>query len=565
MRYNNIIKIQGEFMNNMKLILDNNETVEAKIGDKIWDILEKNNLNSDKRGVFASINGKLLELSSPLLEEGRFSLVKLGGKLTQRAYVRTLQFILIKAVKDIFPEGIVTIEHSLNKGLFGEIHGDRELNSQDILKIKEKMKEIIQADIEIKKESVTYEEAIRIFTDYKMEDKIRLLKSVKYPKLNLYNLDGLYDYFYGTMAYSTGIINLFDLILYKPGFILLFPHDNDMFSMPEVKDDKKLAQIFYETEKWDNILGVPDVGSLNMKIENNEIIDIVRVSEALHEKKIAYIADTIKERNEVKIVLIAGPSSSGKTTFSKRLGIQLRVNGLIPHYISLDDYFVDRENTPKDEKGDYDFESINALDVSLFNEHLQKILIGEEVEIPSFNFKTGKREEGENKIKLPQNGILIIEGIHGLNETLTSTILTKNKFKIYISALTQLNLDNHNRIATTDVRILRRIVRDALSRGYSAESTLKMWNSIKKGEKKNIFVYQEEADAMFNSTLVYELCILKKYALNELLKIDSTSEVYYEAKRLKSFLNFFDEIDKEIVPGNSILREFIGGSSFYKY
>ena len=273
----------------------------------------------------------------------------------------------------------------------------------------------------------------------------------------------------------------------------------------------------------------------------------------------------ISERKDVKIVLIAGPSSSGKTTFARRLGIQLRVNGLMPMPLGLDDYFVDREHTPKDENGEFDFESIYALDLELFNKNLQSILQGRETEIPSYNFKTGKREWNGNKIKLPKNGILIVEGIHGLNEILTSSIPKKNKFKIYISALTQLNLDNHNRIATTDVRIIRRIVRDYLSRGYGGEETLKMWPSIRRGEEKNIFVFQENADVMFNSTLVYELCVLKRFALDELNKIEHSSPVYYEALRLKSFLHFFKDVNTDFVPDNSILREFIGGSCFYKY
>jgi uridine kinase len=549
----------------LKLILDDERIIEAETGETLWDIILKNDLNNDNKAVLASINGKILELSSLLKEEGKFKIIKLNNSITQRAYVRTLQFILIKAVKDIFPEAVITLEHSLNKGLFGEIHKDSPLTPEDINLIKEQMKEIIKSDYPIKKEAVFKRKAVKIFTEYKMEDKLRLLNTIKPNRLKLYNLDGLYDYFYGAMAYSTGIINLFDLIYYNPGFILIFPHAEDMNSLPVRNDDKKLAEVFYEAEQWGNILGVPDVGSLNQKVLNKEIIDIIRVSEALHEKKIANIADRICERKEVKIVLIAGPSSSGKTTFSKRLGIQLRVNGLIPYTISLDDYFLNREFTPKDENGEFDFESIEALDIKLFNQNLQDILKGEDVNIPIFNFRTGKREWGENRIKLPENGILIIEGIHGLNERLTSTISYKFKFKVYISALTQLNLDNHNRIATTDVRMVRRIVRDSLSRGYGAEDTLKMWSSIKKGEKKNIFVYQEEADAMFNSTLIYELCILKKYALKELLKINPDSPVFYEAKRLISFLNFFISIDKEIVPENSILREFIGGSCFYKY
>ena len=308
-----------------------------------------------------------------------------------------------------------------------------------------------------------------------------------------------------------------------------------------------------------------NVGALNDKIDKGELINLVMISEALHEKKIAEIADKISSKNEVKLILIAGPSSSGKTTFANRLGIQLRVNGITPVPISLDDYFVNRDQTPVDENGEYDFETIGSVDTELFNKHLNLILQGEEVEIPEFNFIKGEREWLGKKVKLPANGVIIVEGIHGLNPILTSHIDEKYKFRIYISALTQLNLDNHNRITTTDVRKIRRIVRDQLSRGHGSEDTLKMWHKIKRGEQKNIFVYQEEADVMFNSTLVYELCVLKKYALQELDKIKEDSIVYNEAKRLKGLLSFFREIDKDIVPQNSILREFIGGSIFYKY
>ena len=312
-------------------------------------------------------------------------------------------------------------------------------------------------------------------------------------------------------------------------------------------------------------MNVADVGALNGYIQNGNINELIMVAEALQEKKIAYIADMIQERKEVKIVLIAGPSSSGKTTFANRLGVQLRVNGFTPIPISLDDYFLNREITPKDENGDYDFESIKALDIDLFNENLRDLMEGKEVEIPSYDFKTGKRKWVGNKLILPHNGILIVEGIHGLNDMLTNSISSKNKFKIYISALTQLNLDSHNRIATTDVRRIRRIVRDFLSRGYGGETTLTMWPSIRRGEEKNIFVFQEEADVMFNSTLVYELCVLKKYAVEELKKVSKNSPVYYEAERLISFLNLFKDVDMNLVPSNSILREFIGGSIFYRY
>lgn len=552
-------------MNTLKLKLVNGKTIEARKGIIVADLINKFKLKGENEPILGRLNNNYLELSSPLTEDGEFEVLDITHQMGMKAYIRTLQFILIRAVCDIFPKAKITIEHSLGNALFGEIHKEIPLDSEDLIKIKEKMQEIIDADYPIHKVSKTTEEAIKIFEGYGLEDKVRLLKHQDIEEFNLYELNGRYDYFYGLMANSTGVINLFDLMYYEPGFILRFPSEKNPNEIPIFVERKKLTKIFYETEQWGNILGVGDVGSLNEKVDNNEIIDIIRVSEALHEKKIAYIADMIHDRKEVKVVLIAGPSSSGKTTFAKRLGIQLRVNGYIPIPISLDDYFVDRDKTPLDEEGKPDFESLYALDLDLFNKHLNDMLQGKEVEVPKFNFKTGKREEKGEKLSIPKNGIILIEGIHGLNDMLTSTIPAENKFKIYISALTQLNLDDHNRIPTTDVRKIRRIVRDFLSRGYGGEQTLMMWPSIRRGEERNIFVFQEEADVMFNSTIVYELCVLKKFALAELSKIKPDSPVYYEANKLKTFLSFFKEVDTSLVPENSILREFIGGSCFYKY
>ncbi|MBN3383473.1 nucleoside kinase [Clostridium botulinum] len=552
-------------MEGLKLYMPNGSNILVS-GDKtLYDVVKENKLQDNIPIVLGKIDEEYYELTSTVKKEGVFIPVDITDSMGLKTYVRTLQFIFIKAVLDLYPESTVVIEHSLGKGLYGEIHKTLSLNENDILKIKNRMNEIINKDIKIKKISVKKERAIEIFNEYKMKDKVRLLNHIPHEEVKLYELDGRYDYFYGPMAYSTGAIKNFHIMYYDPGFILRYPREKDPFNIPEFVEYKKLTKIFRETEKWAKILDVGDVGALNDKVVYGEIKDIIRVSEALHEKKIANIADMIYDKENIKMVLISGPSSSGKTTFANRLGIQLRVNALIPVPISLDNYFVNREDTPKDENGDYDFESIDALDIDLFNEDLKHILNGEEVQIPTFNFKKGKREYDGKKIKLPKSGILIVEGIHGLNPILTREIPDKNKFKIYISALTQLNIDNHNRVSTTDVRIIRRLVRDYLSRGYKGEETLKMWPSIKRGEDRNIFVFQENADVMFNSTIVYELCILKKYALAELNKIDKNSTVHYEATRLKSFLNFFKEVDMNLVPGNSILREFIGGSCFYEY
>ena len=552
-------------MNEYKIQIGQEQYVNCKEGTKFIDLVDKYYNGKVLDIAICKLNNKYYELGENVPCCGKLTMIPFTSVDGMKVYARTLQYVFIKATLDLFKDAKIVIQHSIDKGIFGEIHKITPLDEEDINKIKNRMKEIVNKNIPINKVKVKREKAIDIFKSYGMDDKVLLLEQVNFESVSLYELDGRYDYFYGYMAQSTGVIKAFDVMYYDPGFILRYPLEEDINTLVKFKEQKKLASIFMETERWLNILGVGEVGSLNEKIINGDLASLIMTSEALHEKKIAEIADKIFNRRDTRIVLIAGPSSSGKTTFANRLAIQLRVNGLIPIPISLDDYFVNREDTPIDEDGEYDFETIQSVDIKLFNEQLREILKGNEVELPTFNFLTGKREWIGNKIKLPQNGVVIIEGIHGLNPILTSEIDDKYKFKIYISALTQLNLDNHNRISTTDVRRIRRIVRDHLSRGHEAEDTLKMWPKIKRGEQKNIFVYQEEADVMFNSTLVYELCVLKKAALEELNKIDEDNTIYNEAKRLKSFLGFFKEIDYDLVPQNSILREFIGGSIFYKY
>lgn len=547
-----------------KIVLNyNNKEINVNKGITFKEFIDTN--IKDENIVMCELNGKYYDLVDEVPCDGIIKVIYANSEEGWKVYSRTLQFIFIKASLDIFKDAKIKIEHSISKGIFGEIIKDTPLNSDEIKLIKDRMQELIEKNILINKFDVAKDEAIKIFNSYGMTDKVKLLKQVNLETVHLYEIEGRYDYFYGHMGYSTGIIKAYDLILYAHGFVLRNPAPDNVEVLPVFKEQKKLANIFYETVNWLNILGVSDVGSLNEKVDSRERRDLILTSEALHEKKIAYIADDIAKDSKKRVVLIAGPSSSGKTTFANRLGIQLRVNGLIPIRISLDDYFLSRDKTPRDENGDYDFESIYAIDLELFNQNLNELLDGKEIEIPEFDFKTGSRKWYGHKVKLPKNGVVVIEGIHGLNPILTKDIKEENKYKIYISALTQLNLDYHNRIATTDVRKIRRIVRDYLSRGYGAEETLKMWPSIKRGEKKNIFVYQEEADVMFNSTLVYELSVLKPYAIKELDKIKEDSPVYNEAIRLKSFLSFFKEIQFSEVLENSILREFIGGSCFYKY
>ncbi|WP_252233705.1 nucleoside kinase [Clostridium sp. ZS1] len=548
----------------MNSIIYNIKNKEQNSTDTFYDILSKD-IVEVKNIALCKLNGKYNELRDIVNESGEIETITFNTEMGLNIYTRTLQFIFIKATLDLFPNSKIKIEHSISKGLFGEIIKEKPLSEKDINLIKERMKEVISKDVPINSIRISKNEAINIFKKYGMEDKISLLQYSNLNQVKLYELEGRYDYFYGHMAYSTGVIRAFDLIYYESGFILRSPEKENLNELPQYKEERKLRNIFFETEKWLSILDIGEVGTLNEKLSSNEAQSLILTSEALHEKKIANIADQIANKKDSKIVLVAGPSSSGKTTFANRLSIQLKVNGLIPQSLSLDDYFVERVNTPRDENGDYDYESIYALDLELINKSLTALMNGEVVDIPTYNFFTGKREWNGNKIKLHENGVLILEGIHGLNPILTSGVDQNKIFKVYISALTQLNLDNHNRISTTDVRKVRRIVRDSLSRGHDAEATLKMWPSIKKGEKNNIFVYQDQADAMFNSTLVYELGLLKPHALKELNKVKEESPVYVEAARLKSILNFFKEVDSSYIPMNSILREFIGGSCFYEY
>lgn len=508
--------------------------------------------------------GEYFELDEEIRKEGEVFPVYITDSHGNKAYERTLSFILVVAVKTLSPGNQLYIEHSISRGLYCRMPG-LELTSDFIGSLYDEMQRIIEGSHPIEKVKLSREEAFEVFRKEHMEDRIDLLKESGLESITLYRLLGHYDYFYGKMAINTGLIRLFGLEPYKGGFVLTYPPVYDPLSLGSFKPQDKLFGIFRETQEWDEIIGVDSIGYLNEKIINGEAFDLVRVTEALHEKKIAYIADEIAGRKDVRVVMIAGPSSSGKTTFTKRLGIQLRVNGLIPVAIGMDDYFVDREHTPKNPDGSYDFESLRALDLDLFQEHVMKLIDGEGVALPHFDFRTGKRTISENMARLPERGVLMIEGIHGLNPALFPQIPRESKFKVYISALTAMNMDRHNRIATTDVRKLRRMVRDILSRGYSASETLGIFPSVARGEKEHIYPYQEEADAMFNSTILYELAVLKKHCLKELRAIDKSSLLFEEAKRLSSILVLLRDIKDEMVPENSILREFIGGSCFYEY
>ncbi len=510
----------------------------------------------------AKVNNELHDLTREINDGDRVELLGVGTEDGNRIYRRSLTFVLIRAVKELFPDGEVTIEHSLSKGLYCELHIGRTVEPQDITRIRDRMRQIIKDDQPFTKHVLPKGEAMTLFRRQGQEDKVRLLAFRPSPVIHVYQLGWLYDYFYSYMVPSTGYLSQFDLIPEPPGCLLRFPTKESPDAIPEHVPSPKLFTIFRESERWADILEVGDVPALNSLIQKGQGQELIHVAEALHEKKIAQIADEIAHRG-ARIVLIAGPSSSGKTTFAQRLRIQLRVNGLRPVTIGLDDYFVDREHTPRDESGKWDFEALEAIDIALFNLHLKLLLAGEDVQIPTFNFFTGKREQTGHALKIEPDQPILIEGIHGLNERLSASIPREQKFKIYISALTQLNLDHHNRVPTTDARVLRRVVRDNQFRGHSALRTLETWPSVRRGEEANIFPFQEEADAMFNSHLVYELAVLKCCAEPLLAEIGPEQTEYAEARRLGKFLSYFLPLEPDAIPTNSIIREFIGGSVFH--
>lgn len=482
-----------------------------------------------------------------------------------RVYSRSLSLVLIRAASELYPNCEVRIEHSLSKGIYGEIkfQNNQPFTEKDLQLINERMTQIITADEPILQETKPLKEALAIFQSKNQIDKVRLLQFKKKPEVHLYSCGNYIDYFYGHMLPSTGYLKIFDLKYYLPGFILRFPTVETPTVLPPFEEQRKLARIYYEYEQWAEILEVSEVGSLNALIAEDKGGELIRTAEGLHEKKIAQIADIIAEaRQRIRLVLIAGPSSSGKTTFAQRLAVQLRVNGLKPISISIDNYFVDREHTPIGTNGLPDYECLEAIDVDLFNKDLTALIQGLPAVLPFYNFQTGLREQSMETIRIAKNQPIIIEGIHGLNDRLTSTIPKDNKFKIYISALTQLNVDHHNRIPTTDNRIIRRIVRDNKFRGYDALRTIGLWPMVRSGEEIHIFPFQEEADVMFNSALIYELAVLKHYAEPLLAKITPDYPEFPEAKRLLNFLNYFLPLDDQDVPINSILREFIGNSCF---
>lgn len=543
-------------------IIYNNTEIDVKSGTKVVDLLKQEIQKSKNEVVACKFNNELKSLNYEITTDGKIELIDVTQKDGMRVYKRGLIYIIAKAFQETYNNALLTVDYQLYHSMLCEVD-NLQITEEMIEKVNKRAQEIINQDLPIVKKFMTKEEAIKF---YKKEKTLkgRLQVDLEEKKeVTLYYCEDYYNYFYGVMPISTGCIKKYELLKYHDGFLIRYPSRKDPNNLPKFIECPKLLETLDEYEDVHKILGVNTLYRLNTIIKKDAIKDYILLDEALHEKKIAGIADSIAKNKSLKVILIAGPSSSGKTTFAKRLALQLRINGLKPKTISVDNYFVERAETPVDENGDYDFENIKAIDTNLLNNDLLKLLNGEEIKAPTFNFHTGSKEySDENTMKLEKDEILIMEGIHCLNDELTYLIPKAQKFKIYISCLTVLNIDYFNRISTTDTRLIRRIVRDYQFRGYSAMHTLKMWQSVNNGEAKNIFPYQEEADVMFNSSLIYELSVLKDYAMPLLKEISQEEKEFSEAKRLYSMLSYFESIPEKEVPSNSLLREFIGGSIF---
>ena len=540
-------------------------TVEYEQGSTYAEIAEDYREKVDGDIILVTVNGKLSELHKKIQDGCKVEFVTTKDSVGNDTYVRGAIFLMLRAFYGVLgKEKIkrISVEHTLGKAIYCDYEGKEPLSNELLSKVKREMQDLNERNLPIIKKSIPTAEAVKMFKDLGMNDKVELFKYRSASTTNYYELDGFKDYFYGYMPASTGILKVFDLKLYDEGFLLLLPDTSDTSKVADYDDRPMLFKTQHEANEWGRIMGLGCVGDLNEQICNGNIEDMILVQEALQEKRIGDIAEQIKSRGGVKFVMIAGPSSSGKTSFSHRLSIQLRTLGLRPHPVALDNYFKNREDTPKDENGNYNFECLEAIDVEGFNKDMLALLNGETVQMPTFNFKIGRREYKGNTLKLEDGDILVLEGIHGLNDALSYSLPKESKFKIYISALTQLNIDEHNRIPTTTTRLIRRIVRDARTRGTSAQGTIAMWYSVRRGEEENIFPFQEQADCMFNSALVYELAVLKQYVEPLLFGIKEDDPEYLEANKLLKFLKYFLGISSEGIPHNSIVREFIGGSVF---
>ena len=517
------------------------------------------------RILLAVADGKIRELFKEAKDGAKVHFLTAADKIGHDTYVRSATMLLMKAAADVVEDPVknrLKMEFSIGKGLFCFPRGDFAVDDAFVKKVSERMRELVAAKLPFEKSAWSTDDAISLFSSQGMVDKVKLFKYRRGSYVNVYCLDGYYDYYYGYMVPDTGYLSCFELVAYQGGVMLMLPSAEAPEEVPAFEERRKLFDTLVEAEHWGKQIGIDTVGDLNDKICGGDLAELILVQEAMQESRIGHIADEIAARSHVKCVMIAGPSSSGKTTFSHRLSIQLKARGLKPHPIALDDYFVEREKTPKDADGKYNFECLEAIDVEQFNQDMCNLLEGKQVDMPTFNFKTGRREYNGKTLKLDEEDILVIEGIHGLNEKMSYALPKESKFRIYISALTSLNVDGHNRIPTTDGRLLRRMVRDDRTRGISAKQTIDRWASVRRGEEENIFPYQESADVMFNSVLIYELCVLKTFAEPLLYSIGKDEPEYFEAKRLLKFLDYFLGVSSENLPNNSIVREFVGGSCF---
>lgn len=551
----------------LQICCKNNNIIKSfPVGSTLLEIYSGLELDFPYQVVSARVNNRSEGLNFRVYNNKDVEFLDVRDPSGMRTYVRSLCFILYKAVSELFPEGKLYVEHPVSKGYFCHVRIGRPLTQDDVTVLKQRMQEIIDEDIPFHRVECHTEEALRVFNERGMKDKVKLLESAGTLYAYYYTLGDTVDYYYGNLLPRTGFVRLFDLVQYYDGLLLRIPSRKNPNELEGIVKQEKMLDIFKEHMRWNHIMGLTNVGDFNMACRNGHATDLINVAEALQEKKIVKIADEIlsraKQCERGMLVLISGPSSSGKTTFSKRLSIQLMTDGLRPYPISLDNYFVNREDTPLDENGAYDYESLYALDLDLFNRQLEALLQGEEVELPRFNFTSGKKEYRGDKLRLNERSILILEGIHALNPELTPHIPDKAKYKIYVSALTTISLDDHNWIPTTDNRLLRRIIRDYNYRGYSARETISRWPSVRAGEDKWIFPYQENADVMFNSALLFELAVLRCHVEPILNSVPRNCPEYAEAYRLLRFINYFTPVQDKDIPPTSLLREFLGGSSF---
>lgn len=541
---------------------NNKKTRNISIGSTLSDIFNDFDLKMGFGPVSAKVNNKVEGLDFRVYHNKDVEFLDLHSSSGLRAYTRTLFFILCKATSELYPNKKIVIDIPVSNGYYCDLQLGRGITEEDVEHISQRMREIIAAKIPIRRHECTTEEAIRLFTERGDETKVKLLRSIGKLYTEYYDLDGYKDYFYGTLLINTSQIHLFELVRYYDGMLLRIPSQQDPSRLGDLIRQDKLFEIFKEHHRWQDILGIRTIGDLNTAVEEGFSTDLINLSEALQEKKLSRIADEIASRKNVKMVLIAGPSSSGKTTTCKRLSIQMLANGIKPVGISLDDYFVDRDRTPKDENGEYDYEHVEALNIPLLNEQMNALFAGEEVELPKYDFQTGKSVKSGKKLRLADDEVLVVEGIHALNPMLTAQIPEERKYRVYASALTTILIDDHNYIPTTDNRLLRRIIRDYKYRGVSAQDTIRRWPSVRAGENKWIFPYQENANVMFNTAMLFELAVIKLQAEPILEQVPENCEEYATAYRLKKFLKYIKPIPARQVPPTSLLREFLGGSSF---